>query len=221
MRARLRALMSSLSAEYLVAQSGAASARVLATAEWQRAMGVACFCSMEKEFQTSALIAAALAEGKAVYLPKVVEPRELVFRRAVSADAIASFPKSRWGIPEPPDGQEDLTAIDLVIVPGVAFDTRAARLGHGKGFYDTFFHRLRDHHHRRKNMASPENDDDDDDTHRNRKTTTMPPLFGVALDEQLILEQEDPLPTEPHDVFLDAVFAPSRTIHGGNRDEEE
>lgn len=37
-----------------------------------------------------------------------------------------------------------VNALDLIVVPAVAFDHHFRRLGHGKGYYDTFFSRCRD-----------------------------------------------------------------------------
>jgi 5-formyltetrahydrofolate cyclo-ligase len=47
-----------------------------------------------------------------------------------------------WGIPGPlpdhADWIEDLGALDLVVVPGIAFDRQGRRLGFGGGYYDRF-----------------------------------------------------------------------------------
>lgn len=44
-----------------------------------------------------------------------------------------------WGVSEPASGKAFAAdAIDIVIVPGVAFDNALHRVGYGKGFYDRF-----------------------------------------------------------------------------------
>ncbi len=40
------------------------------------------------------------------------------------------------------DSTDDEKGLDLVVMPGMAFDRSMARLGHGKGFYDYFLHRF-------------------------------------------------------------------------------
>lgn len=47
--------------------------------------------------------------------------------------------KNKWGIPEPENGIAiDPSAIDVVFVPLLAFDSNGNRVGYGKGFYDKF-----------------------------------------------------------------------------------
>jgi 5-formyltetrahydrofolate cyclo-ligase len=92
------------------------------------------FASFRSEVNTIPMIRRALAEGKRVALPKVkgnglelFEIRE--FEKDVSPGA--------WGIPEPHEhNRVALDAVDLLIVPGLAFDEWGNRLGYGAGFYD-------------------------------------------------------------------------------------
>lgn len=59
-----------------------------------------------------------------------------------SEEEVASFPLTKWKIREPPEelalSREDGVTegdIDVVVVPGVAFDASCNRLGHGRGHY--------------------------------------------------------------------------------------
>ena len=44
-----------------------------------------------------------------------------------------------FNIMQPKSGRDYLKTVDLVIVPGVAFDRKKRRLGRGKGYYDQYF----------------------------------------------------------------------------------
>lgn len=94
------------------------------------------------EMDTSPLVSAILREKVRFYTPKVIGPNseDMVMFEVKDMETIHSFPKSKWGIPEPilPEGGVSIDSygeIDLVFVPGVAFDSGCRRLGHGKGYY--------------------------------------------------------------------------------------
>jgi 5-formyltetrahydrofolate cyclo-ligase len=94
--------------------------------------------------------------GKNVFVPFIDGPTMHMLKTPSLAD-VKSFPSNRWGIPEPPslEGREnglhylgtllkpalDGKGLDLIVVPGVAFDRDMNRLGHGKGYYDHFIQR--------------------------------------------------------------------------------
>ncbi|MDN5344787.1 MAG: 5-formyltetrahydrofolate cyclo-ligase [Clostridia bacterium] len=119
--------------------------KVLALPAWQQAAIVMSYVSFGSEVATPPLIEAALAGGKRATVPLCVrEGRQLI------AAEILHFPADlqpgTWGILEPrPERVRPLAPelIDLVIVPGVAFDRDGNRLGYGGGYYDRFLATLR------------------------------------------------------------------------------
>ena len=77
---------------------------------------------------------------KAIYLP-VIDGDNLKIVQYTGNDCLV--PGDKYGIPEPNGptlANEDL--IDLVIVPGVAFDSNNNRMGRGAGYYDRILKRL-------------------------------------------------------------------------------
>jgi 5-formyltetrahydrofolate cyclo-ligase len=75
------------------------------------------------------------AEGRRIAFPVIPSETEIIFREVGDIDQ--SCKPGRYGIREP---DEDCPAIStrgaLILVPGLAFSARGARLGRGKGYYD-------------------------------------------------------------------------------------
>lgn len=102
---------------------------------------VLCYASLEDEVQIRPLMEKWLSMGVTVALPHITGKGQM---EAVSFTDFDSLVEGKYGIltPDPEKGEvippEDL---DLIIVPGTAFDTRGERLGRGGGFYDTYLTR--------------------------------------------------------------------------------
>ena len=109
----------------------------------------------DNEVDTRSLIAACFREKKRVCVPQlglstlISEPRIEVGHHAMAVVEINSFEDlvtKKWGIPQPSlDNTKNFgewDEIDLVIVPGLAFDKVGTRLGSGYGYYDRFLPKL-------------------------------------------------------------------------------
>ena len=111
------------------------TALILAHPSYQAAQTVATYLPMDHEFDSYGLIEAAQAAGKRVLVPKVVGPGQMIFLPYVADHLVESY----FGVLEPSAGQAvDKADIDLIHVPGVAFNDRGYRIGHGGGYYDRY-----------------------------------------------------------------------------------
>ncbi len=107
---------------------------------FQEASTIMAYVDFRNEVTTEAIITQALALGKRVCIPVCSKEGCLI-----TPSEVRHFPQDlqcgTWGILEPkPDCMRpvDPSEIDLVLVPGVAFDYRGNRLGYGAGYYDRF-----------------------------------------------------------------------------------
>lgn len=125
-----------------------------------------------------------------------------------------SLERDKWGIPTVTeegiegrervlgevgngDGKGRRVSLDLMLMPGVAFEVDETeggmirRLGHGKGFYDYFLHRYRSC----------------DEFGTEKAESLGMALFGLALKEQFLSDGQEPhVPMGPHDSFLNGLI---------------
>ena len=153
---------------------------------------------MPSEFQTGLIIEDAQRTSKTLFVPRVngKSRTDMAQLLVEPGERVDLFPKSPWGIPEPPSvaagglsrpdcKHASSPPLDLIIVPGAAFTASGKRLGHGRGYYDTFFQSLFEDYERR-GLAKPT-------------------IVGVCLPCQIV--GEDELPMEPWDKKVDLVMS--------------
>jgi len=112
-------------------------ARLIEQPLWKNARSVLLFAPLQDEPNVRPLLHAALDAGKLTALPRFSATTG-GYEAAVVRDLAKDFTEGKFGILEPGPTCElaDLKRLDLILVPGVAFDWQGHRLGRGKGFYD-------------------------------------------------------------------------------------
>ncbi len=98
---------------------------------------LALYSSCQNEVLTDEVFKKAKKEKKAVCYPRVMKGTSaMLFIEVRSLDELTP---GAFDIREPGEAGEravDPASLDLIVLPGVAFDRRGARLGFGMGFYD-------------------------------------------------------------------------------------
>jgi 5-formyltetrahydrofolate cyclo-ligase len=137
LRQEVRAALDRLGAEERRLASERARTLLERQPQWIKAERIVFFAPMPDEVDLWPLAGSALAAGKQVALPRFTKERNGYIACRVH-NLEQDLQIGRYGIREPLDrcGELQLNRLDLMLVPGVAFDLRGRRLGRGKGFYD-------------------------------------------------------------------------------------
>lgn len=171
-------------------------------------IGVSVFASAPNEVQTKKILQQ-LSDSPEIdlYVPHVIQgavPPEMHMVCVRSSNELSDMIVNAWGIPEPrlkyvvvnnkvTSLDTEVCAspadIDVLIVPGVAFDKEGGRCGHGMGYYDRYISKLR----------------------LSRESQGLPPpiLIGVALVEQLVKN----VPMNGYDNFMDMIITRNGIVH--------
>ncbi|KAK9448419.1 uncharacterized protein V1518DRAFT_374873 [Limtongia smithiae] len=241
-KTRLRKVVASrlknLSYDSIVCQSSNIADIVRSLPEYKTAKNVALYMHMDVshsvprksgmnvEVHTDKIIENAMADGKEVYLPRIVPMTEIrsdlrkmfhmaqhklhsqkeshftpklflqmlrVPRDEAVGDLEADNEVHGFAIKEPTGGDDvyDQSGLDLIIVPGLVFNSSCKRIGRGKGFYDSYIeqHKVWSESQGRRS----------------------PYLVGIGFHEQLIslnddsAQEDKSFPCEEHDQILDTL----------------
>ena len=113
--------------------------RFMQLPEYQQAQTVMFYVDVRTEVRTRQALPAALASGKRIVIPYCVDGELELFH----LESMDELELGMYRILEPKAELRGIAAkktpveeLDLVMVPGVAFDRRGGRTGHGKGYYD-------------------------------------------------------------------------------------
>lgn len=114
--------------------------RFMELPEFERAETVMFYVDVRAEVRTRHALPAALESGKTIIVPWCNDEGELELFKLESMDELEI---GMYKILEPKQELRHLPEknvlpqdLDLIMVPGVAFDDRGGRTGHGKGYYD-------------------------------------------------------------------------------------
>lgn len=122
-------------------------AKFMSLSEYEAAQTVMFYIDVRAEVRTRQDLPAALESGKRVVIPYCVDGElELFYLESMDELDIGMYkileprPELRTVL----EKRVEVDELDLIMVPGVAFDRRGARTGHGKGYYDKLLEHARD-----------------------------------------------------------------------------
>jgi 5-formyltetrahydrofolate cyclo-ligase len=115
----------------------------LIKSEWyKKANTIFAFVSFKSETDTHKIIKYAIHDGKTICVPRIKSKQKGI--EIFKIDSFDQLEKGYFGILEPIESclAVESKDIDLILMPGVAFDRQGGRLGYGAGFYDRFLSKI-------------------------------------------------------------------------------
>ncbi len=142
-RAKILTLLRNQQEEDRLKKSAVIRKKLFSLKEFKRAKTILFYASFDGEVETFEMMKQAKKSKKTIVLPSVIRARRQIIPRIVR-DLRQGLRRGAYGIWEPKKECKplDLSALDLVLVPGIVFDKENYRLGRGLGYYDRFLRKL-------------------------------------------------------------------------------
>lgn len=144
LRKKILTLLRSQKEEMRLRKSLMIREKLFKTPEFKRSSTVLFYASFDGEVDTIEMIKQTHNFGKKIGLPRIVE-NDKTFIPTLVENFEEDTEQGPYGIRQPKDPGDKalcLENIDIVIVPGIAFDKQNNRLGRGGGYYDRFLKSL-------------------------------------------------------------------------------
>ncbi|KAI9593821.1 5-formyltetrahydrofolate cyclo-ligase [Syncephalis fuscata] len=193
LRKELRSRLRLLSPTVTATESNHVVTKLLQLPVYQTSQRISIFISMQGEIETRSIIENILSTGRSCYIPRWQgDVMEMVLLK--SMEDFTSLPLNAWNIPEPlhdeiRENALETGGLDLLVMPGLAFDRYGNRLGHGKGYYDRYIEQCEI---LSKQSGQP-----------------MPRTVALALSAQIV---DDRLPCDHFDRQPDCILTPTDII---------
>ncbi len=141
LRRRLQALRKNLTTEEIVGKSQEIARRVSQLAAFQEARTLLIYCALPDEVQTGSIMNSARQSGKRVCVPLLIDSGTDMQVVDWPVDD-SQWAKGPFGVSQPraeTAKRVEVDQLDLILAPGLAFDSKGGRLGYGKGYFDRLF----------------------------------------------------------------------------------
>lgn len=133
-----------LTAQEITQKSLEIKKRLFNLLEFKEARWISFYLSFRNEVKTYEMIKEALRLDKRIVVPVVEEKRSLSLSEL--KDFEHELEIGKFGILEPKveyKRKVNLEKVELIIVPGVVFDTKGNRIGYGGGYYDNLLPKIK------------------------------------------------------------------------------
>lgn len=139
----MKMMRNELSESYVIEKSKLISDNLFSLTILKNASVILAYYSFNKEVCTHGIIEELLSLDKKVALPVCIKSKDKFVISCITS--LQDLKLGSLGIMEPDPEKLELVKpedINVVLVPGIAFDRKGNRLGYGKGYYDRFLAEL-------------------------------------------------------------------------------